>query len=124
MSDVTLETLNRRTAIAAVHQEAARLGIDGEALLDSKRLYDEVTALDPDNKGFVGRVREIVGEAAGRRPEDEGQHGGTGRQEPQQQGPQQWTLEEVQRSTPSECAAAMEAGLLTDLGMPPIRRRR
>jgi len=62
MSDVTLELLNRRAALTAVRQEAARIGADGDALLDSKKLYAQVTALDPDEPGFTGRVRELVGE--------------------------------------------------------------
>jgi hypothetical protein len=126
MSDVTLETLNRRTAIAAVRQEAARIGADGEALLDSKRLYDQVTSLDPEDAGFVGRVREIVGEAAGRtgrQPEAEQRRDGAARQDKQER-PPQWTIDDVRRSTPSQCAAALEAGLLVDLGAPPTRRRR
>ena len=126
MSDVTLETLNRRTAVAAVRQEAARIGADGEALLNSKRLYDQVTGLDPDDAGFVGRVREIVGEAAGRmgrQPEAEQRHDSAAGQD-KQESPRQWTIDDVRRSSPSQCAAAMEAGLLVDLGVPPARRRR
>lgn len=120
MSDVTLELLNRRAALAAVRQEAARIGADGDALLDSKKLYGQVTALDPDEPGFTGRVRELVGEAAGR-------SGGRPAASPppdKQDGPSQWTDADIDASSPAELQAAMEAGLLVDLGFPPSKRGR
>jgi len=121
MNDVTLELLNKRTAITAVRQEAARIGADGDALLDSKKLYAQVTSLDPDEPGFTGRVRELVGEAAGR------SGGGRPAAAPpsdKQEGQRQWTEADVERSTPAELAAAQEAGLLIDIGFPPPKRRR
>jgi hypothetical protein len=129
MSEVTIELLNRRTAIAAVRQEAARLGVDGETLLDSKQLHGRLSGLDPDEPGFTGRIREIVTEAAARLggAPVPGPHQDR-RQSPQQQAaaqeqPRQWTIDDVKRSTPAECAAALEAGLLLDLGAAPTRRR-
>jgi hypothetical protein len=65
MTDVSLEILNRRTAIVAVHAEATRAGLDGDKLLDSKTFHDQVAALDPDEPGFHTRVREMVASAAG-----------------------------------------------------------
>ena len=120
MSEVSLELLNKRAAIAAVRQEAARLGVDGDVLLDSKRLYDQVAALDPDEPGFAGRVREMVGSAAGRvggRPAAE-------THQDRREEPRQWTEADVDRATPAEVAEAQEAGLLIDLGYAPIKRRR
>ena len=124
MSDISLETINKRTAIAAFRQETARLGVDGDTLLDSRSLFDQVTALDPDEPGFAGRVREIAGEAAGRpggaRPAASPQQ--------QNQAPRQWTIEDVQRLPKTreggkQLEDAIEAGLLTDLGYSPTRRR-
>jgi hypothetical protein len=39
-------------------------------------------------------------------------------------GPRQWTLEDVENSTPPQTLAAMNAGLLRDLGAGPRRKRR
>jgi hypothetical protein len=36
MTDVSLEVFNRRTAVAAVHAQAGRVGADADALLDSQ----------------------------------------------------------------------------------------
>jgi hypothetical protein len=43
---------------------------------------------------------------------------------PEPEGTRQWSLDDVDRSTPAECAAAMKAGLLRDLGCSPHRPRR
>lgn len=120
MSDVTLETLNRRTAVAAVRQEAARIGVDAEVLLDSQRFYSQLGGLDPDAPGFTTRIGEMVSSAAGRTAAAAAPM----RQETQAEDPRQWTIEDVRRSTPAETAAAVEAGLLVDLGFAPAKRRR
>jgi hypothetical protein len=121
VSDVTVELLNRRTAIAAVRQEAARIGVDSEGLLDSQRLHQQLAGLDPDEPGFTGRIRELVGEAAGRlggdRPAAEPD-------QEMQQGPRQWTLEDVKSASGDELLTAMNAGRLTSLGIGPEKRRR
>lgn len=107
MTDVSLETLNRRTAIAAVQAEAARVGADGDVLLDRISFYDSVTSLDPDAPGFRTQVRQMVASATG--------SGGESRQ---------WTMDDVNKSTPDGCTAAINAGLLRDLGYPPPRKGR
>jgi hypothetical protein len=119
MTDVSLETLNRRTAVAAVHAEAARAGLDGETLLDSKSFYDQVTSLDPDAPAFRAQVRELVAGAAGiaQQPSPTRAQNASGE-------PRQWTLEDVKKSTPAETVAAINAGLLRDLGHAPARRKR
>jgi hypothetical protein len=121
MTDVSLEVLNRRTAVTAVHAAAASIGIDADALLDSKTFYNQVTSLDPDSPGFRTRVQQMVVGAAGHSspvpqaaPE----------QPPAPAGPQQWTMDDVDNSTPAELTAAMNAGLLRDLGYAPPRNRR
>jgi hypothetical protein len=123
MTEVSLEILNRRTAIAAVHAEATRSGLDGDRLLDSKTFHDRVVALDPDEPGFHTRVREIVASAAGARqpvPDAAPAQGASGAQ-------RQWTDEDVARLPSTregavQLQAAIDAGLLRDLGYPPRRR--
>jgi lysozyme family protein len=120
MTDVSLETPNRRTAIAAVQAEAARVGLDGDVLLDRRSFYDSVTALDPDAPGFRTQVRQMVASATGiarqSAPAPSGSAGGGE--------PRQWTMDDVDKSTPDECVAAINGGLLRDLGFPPSRKRR
>ena len=121
MTDVSLEVLNRRTAMAAVQTAAASIGIDADALLDSKTFYDQVTSLDPDSPGFRRQVQEMVAAAAPQptpalQPATEEPAAPTG--------PQQWTMSDVDHSTPAELTAAMNAGLLRDLGYAPRRNRR
>jgi hypothetical protein len=120
MTDISLEVLNRRTAVAAVHAEAARIGADGDALLDSATFYDRVTSLDPDSPGYRKQVQGMVAAAAGQalapaqtapaRPAAPA-------------GPRQWTMDDVDRSTPAELTKAVNDGLLRDLGYAPKRHR-
>lgn len=119
MSDVTLEVLNRRANIAAIHAEAARVGADPERLLDGQGFYARVTALDPDAPGYHAQVRELVASATGQH-----QPPPPAAQPQAPEGPRQWTLEDVNKSTPAECVAAGKAGLLRDLGYGPPRSRR
>ena len=131
MSDLTLETLNRRVAIAAARQEATRIGADPEALLDRASFYNQLSGLDPDAPGFTAQIRQMVGAAAGHAPaasqarqpstaapaRSGGEHSGTAG------GNRQWTLEDVKAASPSETLAAIDAGLLTGLGVGPRKRR-
>jgi hypothetical protein len=121
MTDVSLEVLNRRTAVTAVHAAAASIGIDADTLLDSKTFYNQVTSLDPDSPGFRRQVQQMVAGAAGRSlpaapPVAPAQPAAPA-------GPRQWTRDDVDKSTPAECAAAIDAGLLRDLGCAPRRKR-
>jgi hypothetical protein len=120
MTDVSLEVLNKRTAVAAVHAEAARIGADGDALLDSATFFDRVTSLDPDSPGYRKQVQGMVAAAAG-------QATAPAQAAPARPaapaGPRQWTMEDVDRSTAGELAKAMNEGLLRDLGCAPPRRR-
>ena len=116
MTDV-LEVLNRRAAVDAVHAEAARIGADGDALLDSKAFYSQVTSLDPDAPGYRRQVQELVAAAAPRREP-------TGSAAPEQAaGSQQWDMEKVARSSSDEITTAWDAGLLRDLGYGQRQRR-
>lgn len=124
MTDVSLETLNRRTAVSAVHAEADRIGLDGERLLDSQSFYDQIASLDPDSPDFRARVRHLVAAAAGTSPQagtTPTQSAQTGRPEGESR---QWTMDDVEQATPDETYKAMKAGLLRDLGFGQRRRRR
>jgi hypothetical protein len=120
MTDVSLEVLNRRTAVAAVHDAAARIGADADALLDSAEFYGRVTSMDPDSLGYRKQVRDMVAAAAGQAPAP-AQAAPARPAAPA--GPRQWTMEDVDRSTAGELAKAMNEGLLRDLGCAPPRRR-
>jgi hypothetical protein len=120
MTDTTLEVLNRRAAVAAVHAAASQVGADGEKLLDSAGFYRRVTALDPDTPGYQRQVQELVTAAAARHGQPAQQPAAPPEPDP---GPRQWTMADVDASSPSELVEAMEAGLLVDLGYNPSRRR-
>lgn len=124
MTAVDLETLNRRTAIAAARAEAIRIGADPELLLDSKTLHDQVAKLDPDAPDFSAAVRDLLGAAAGRL----GDARSAASPQRQQEGARQWTLEDVNRLPKTRAGAmrlqaAIDAGLLVDLGHAPHRKR-
>jgi hypothetical protein len=120
MTDVSLEVLNRRTAVTAVHAAAASVGVDADALLDSKSFYDQVTSLDPDSPGFRKQVQQMVAGAAGRLSPAKP----TAPEQPAApSGSRQWTMDDVDKSSPTELTAAINAGLLRDLGYAPPRSR-
>jgi hypothetical protein len=120
MTDVSLEVLNRRTALAAVHAEAARIGADADTLLDSQTFYDQVTSLDPDSPGYRKQVQGMISAAAGQAPTPAQ---AVPARPAAPAGPRQWTMDDVDRSTAGELAKAMNEGLLRDLGCAPPRRR-
>jgi hypothetical protein len=136
MSDELLAIVNRRTAISAVRAEAARVGLDAERLLDSKTLYDRATALDVDDPGFPRLVGELVREHATQRGLTAGAPAQQATRQPpvgqlaaQPATPRQWTEADVAalpktREGSDRLQAAMDAGLLTDLGYGRSRRRR
>jgi hypothetical protein len=121
MTDATLEILNRRAAVTAVHAAAAQAGADAEQLLDSADFYSRVTALDPDAPGYQRQVQELVTVAAARHGQPAQQPAAPPEPDP---APRQWTMADVDASSPSELVKAMEAGLLVDLGYNPSRSRR
>lgn len=120
MTDVSLETLNRRTAVAAVQAEAARVGVDGDVLLDRKSFYDSVTALDPDAPGFRAQVRQMVAGATS----SVQQNAPVAPRVASGGAPRQWTMQDVEKATPAETTAAINAGLLRDLGYGPRQQGR
>ena len=46
-------------SVAAVHDAAARIGADADALLDSAAFYGRVTSMDPDSPGYRNLVTHI-----------------------------------------------------------------
>lgn len=119
MNDVTFETLNRPTAIAAVRQEAARIGADAEAILDRRSLfYSQLGGLDPDEPGFTARIRDMVSAAAGYAPaasqatqpsagvpaRSGGEHNCSAG------GNRQWTIEDVNSASSDDLLAAIDVG--------------
>lgn len=121
--------MSESTAELAVHLAAAANHADAARLCDSASFMETVQGLGPDTPGYVGRVEAAVRDAVKANP-DYSLSGLPAA--PQQQGappaaaapPRQWTLADVEASTPSETAAAIEAGLLRDLGHAPRRKRR
>jgi hypothetical protein len=130
MSDDLLNVVNRRTAIAAVRQAATRAGLDAEQLLDSQALYNQVTALDPDDVAFPRRVAELVAAhatARGLAAAEPVQAAGQAPATPPAAAPdnqRQWTVDDVKAASTEELEAAIERGQLTELGVGPRRRRR
>jgi hypothetical protein len=80
-----------------------------------------VTGLDPDDPGYSRTITEAVQAASGVTPSAAPAQPAAG-QTPGEE--RQWTLEDVERATPSEVAAAAEQGLLVNLGFSPRRKRR
>jgi hypothetical protein len=117
VTDVSIEVLNRRTAVAAVQAAAAGAGADADALLDSKAFYDQVTALDPDSPGYHRQVQEMVRAAAGRTQQVAPARPAAPAR------PRQWTMQDVDRASKAEFEEAMNAGLLRDLGIGAPKKR-
>jgi hypothetical protein len=130
--------LRQQTIENSVLRTASRYGANGAALADSKAFMDKVAALDPASAGFdddLGMAIRSAVEAAPRFRAGEATAPHEARTTTQptrsvgaQNGggtaPRQWTIEDVKRSTPAQCAEALEAGLLLDLGAAPTKRRR
>jgi hypothetical protein len=127
---LSLGVLNRRTAIAAVRMAATQAGLNAEQLLDSSKLYNEVTALDVDDPGFPRRVAELVTAHATARGLSAAAPAQAAGQAPATQpaaaadDQRQWTDDDVKRASTEELEAAIERGQLTGLGVGPRRRRR
>jgi hypothetical protein len=127
MTDDVLAAIDRRYAVAAVRTEAERAGVDAEKLLDSQKFVDRLTAMNIEEADFPRRVRDLVRSAApaapaipavpAKKPDAV---------PPEPREPAQWTREDLarNRNNPKVIQDAMAAGLLSDLGVAPRRRRR
>ena len=120
MSDgqITLDT----AAELAVFAAAPGCQADAAALCDSAAFMDQIKALEPASPGFGGRVATAVRTAAESDPRYRAAapQGGVAGTAP----PRQWTRDDLKGRSHQEVAAAMEAGLLVDLGCPPAGKRR
>ena len=117
-----LAEVNRRVTLGAVHAEATRAGLDAASLLDSKRVHEQAAALDPADPEFTRKVQDLVAQYSGARGVQGIPAAGTAPADPARA--RQWTIDDVNRSSPAECAAAMKGGLLADLGYPAPKRGR
>jgi hypothetical protein len=131
----------------AVFRAAAAAQVNGNALLDSRSFVATLSGLDPAAPDFAQRVNDAITAAVEANPgwklaasaatppsaqppagnqsattappaRSGGEHNGA------PGGNRQWTDADVERASPSEVADAIEAGLLTDLGFAPQRKRR
>jgi hypothetical protein len=118
----------------AVYQAAGNH--DADVLLDSASFLRRVEGLDPDGADFATQVRDLIAEAVETTPrykrtppapstptpavpksggEFSGGQGG---------GARQWTDDDVARATPDQLQDAINAGLLTHMGVGPARKTR
>jgi hypothetical protein len=116
------------TAELAVHLAASAQNADASALCDSASFMGRVQSLSPDTPGFIDRVQQAVTEAVTTDPAAYRLGGPQPPAEPPAapaagDEPRQWTLEDVNAASPGETTAAIEAGLLRDLGHGPRRTR-
>lgn len=115
----------------AVFRAASAQQVDGNALLDSRAFVTALDGLDPTAANFQQQVSEAIATAAQQNaryqlapttppppappappavPRSGAEFGAP------PQGPRQWTDEDVARAKPSEVQAAINQGLLRDLG--------
>jgi hypothetical protein len=102
-------------------------GVDVGRILDSRSVRDAVNAIDVQtvedyDTAVAQAVKQVIDSDAARFGVAPAQPPAAAQQAAE--GPQQWTLADVDKSTPSELTAAMGAGLLTDLGYAPRKKRR
>jgi hypothetical protein len=103
----------------AVLREAARQGVDGDALLDSRSFIGSLADFDPSDSDFASQVADAIKDngKAGRKAAQQRQapaRSGTGQTNGAPGGQRQWTAEQVKRATPDQMTKAMKAGLLRD----------
>ena len=120
----------------AVYQAAGGHDADATVLLDSASFLRRVEGLDPDGEDFADQVDGIIAAAVEATPrykrtppvsgkpvpavaksggEFTGGQGGVARQ---------WTDEDVDRATPAQLQDAINAGLLSHMGVGPARKNR
>jgi hypothetical protein len=122
-----------------VFRAAAAEQVDGNALLDSRTVAAELAELDPAAADFKQRVAETVAKAAADpryKPAAAPEPAPVPAPEPPtipksgsefsgaNNGPRQWTQEDVDHAMPDELQKAINQGLLKNLGFGPKRRSR
>lgn len=136
--ELTIELETRR--------RASRLGADPELLADSRSFMTAVSKLDPASDSFGEDLAAEITRAVTANPSLKGGAAPATAEQPRQPanqsattapparssgehnaapgGQRNWTLEDVQRATPSEVSEAAKSGLLTGLGINPPKSRR
>ena len=118
--------VHRQALDTAVRRCAPDLGVDPEQLLDSGTFLAAARGLDPGDPGFAGDVRAAALDVVAVNPS------GRFTPPPPPAAPPaaaadpgeapQWTMEDVSRASPAELNAAIAAGQMRALGVPPARR--
>jgi hypothetical protein len=116
----------RQALDTVVRRCAPDLGVDPEELLDSGTFLAAARGLDPGSPGFASDVlaaaRGVVAVNPGGRftPPPPPAAPPAAAADPGE--PSQWTMEDVNRASPAELSAAIAAGQMRALGVPPARR--
>jgi hypothetical protein len=102
-------------------------GADVGRILDSRSVRDAVNAIDAPavqdyDTAVAETVRRVIDGDPARFRMTPAQPPAPGQQAAE--GPRQWTVEDVDKSTATELTAAMNSGLLQDIGCAPPRNRR
>src|SRR5512135_312241 len=117
--------VHRQALDTAVRQVAPELGVRPDELLDSRSFLDTARQLDPGSPAFTAGIREAAKAAAEREPgrflAAPPQPAAAPGDDPD--GPPQWTMEDVNCASPAELNAAIAAGQMMALGVPPPRHR-
>jgi len=124
--DLTARIIETRTELG-IRRAADALGVNPQTLVDSRTVQSAVGAIDLQaaadvDAAIADAIKPVIDGAP--------QRFGIAPPTPPaaapsaDEGPRQWTIEDVNKSSPSECSAAIDAGLLRDLGYAPSRTRR
>lgn len=105
----------------AVVRQAAKLGADGDALLDSRAFLASLTDLDPSEHDFADQVAGAIKDTlksspqyrSGQAPKPPARSGGNG-QFGAPGGQRQWTAQQVKAASPAQLLAANKSGLLRE----------
>jgi hypothetical protein len=139
-SDASAARAREAAVELAVFRAAAHAQVNGNALLDSRSFVATLTGLDPAADDFAQRVNDAITAAVEANPgwkvaapaapvpvppaAPAVPKSGTGPVTGVPDGPRQWTEADVQSASPSEVQAAMDAGLLQNLGFGTARKNR
>ena len=119
----------------AVYQAAGGHDADADVLLDSASFLRKVEGLDPDGEDFAAQVSDLIATAVEATPRYKRTPPASGKPTPAvpksggeftggQGQPRQWTDEDVDRATPAQLQDAINAGLLSHMGVGPSRKSR
>jgi hypothetical protein len=118
--ELTALVIESRTELG-IRRVADAIGANAQALVDSRMVRSAIDAIDMEkvedlDAAIAGAIKPVI--------EGDPQHFGiVPPAPPATEGPRQWTMAEVEASSPAELTAAMNSGLLRDLGYAPKRHR-